>query len=65
MIEARFLTTKVEIVLYRMSKEVIVSDILNKQFYMYTCPIPNGFRDRAISLQKSKIFDKKDITYCF
>jgi hypothetical protein len=24
-------------------------------------PIPNGFRDRAISLYSSKIFDKKEI----
>jgi hypothetical protein len=25
------------------------------------CPIPNGFRDRAISLYSSKIVDKKEI----
>jgi predicted transport protein len=25
------------------------------------CPIPNGFRDRVISLYNSKIVDKKDI----
>jgi hypothetical protein len=25
------------------------------------CPIPNGFRDRAISLYGSKTVDKKDI----
>jgi hypothetical protein len=25
------------------------------------CPIPNGFRDRAISLYSSKTVDKKDI----
>jgi hypothetical protein len=44
--------------LYRMSQEersvfweVIVSVILSKKkVYMYLCPIPNGFRDRAISL---------------
>jgi hypothetical protein len=43
--------------LYRMSQdersilwEVIISVILSKKVYMYTCPIPNGFRDRAISL---------------
>jgi hypothetical protein len=30
--------------------EVIVSVILSKKVYMYMCPIPNGFRDRAISL---------------
>jgi hypothetical protein len=28
---------------------------------MYMCPIPNGFRDRAISLYSSKIVDKKEI----
>jgi hypothetical protein len=43
--------------LYRMSQEersifweVIVLVILSKKLYMYMCPIPNGFRDRAISL---------------
>jgi hypothetical protein len=25
------------------------------------CPIPNGFRDRVISLYSSKIVDKKNI----
>ena len=29
--------------------------------YMYICPIPNGFRDRAISLHSYKIVDKKKI----
>jgi hypothetical protein len=24
--------------------------MLSKKVYMYMCPIPNGFRDRAISL---------------
>ena len=28
--------------------EVIISVILSKNIYMNTCPIPNGFRDRAI-----------------
>jgi hypothetical protein len=28
---------------------------------MYTCPMPNGFRDKAISLYSSKIVDKKEI----
>jgi hypothetical protein len=32
-----------------------------QKVYMYMCPIPNGFRDRAISLYSSKIFDKKEI----
>jgi hypothetical protein len=42
-------------ILYRVSQEersifweVIVSVILNKKLYMNMCPIPNGFRDRAI-----------------
>jgi hypothetical protein len=38
-----------------------VSVILSKKLYMYMCPIPNGFRDRAISLYSSKIVDKKEI----
>jgi hypothetical protein len=25
------------------------------------CPIPNGFRDRAISLHSSKAVDKKEV----
>jgi hypothetical protein len=29
--------------------------------YMYMCPIPNGFRDRAISLYSTKIVGKKEI----
>jgi hypothetical protein len=33
--------------------EVIVSVILSKKVYMYMCPIPNTFRDRAISLHSS------------
>jgi hypothetical protein len=32
-----------------------------QKVYMYMCPIPNGFRDRAISLYSSSIVDKKDI----
>jgi hypothetical protein len=44
--------------LYRVSQkersiflEVIVSAILSKKkLYIYMCPIPNGFRDRDISL---------------
>jgi hypothetical protein len=41
--------------IYRVSQEersifweVIVSVILSKKLYMNTCPIPNGFRDRAV-----------------
>jgi hypothetical protein len=41
--------------------EVIVSVILSKKVYMYMCPIPNGFWDRAISLYSSKIVDKKQL----
>jgi hypothetical protein len=41
--------------------EVIVSVILSKKFFKYMCPVPNGFRDRAISLFRSKIVDKKEI----
>jgi hypothetical protein len=40
--------------------EVIVSAILSKILYM--CPIPNGFRDRAVSLYSSKIVDKKELS---
>jgi hypothetical protein len=32
---------------------------------MYMRPIPNGFRDRAISLYCSKIVDKKEILRMF
>jgi hypothetical protein len=32
-----------------------------QKVYMYMCPIPNGFRNRAISLYNSKIVDKKQI----
>jgi hypothetical protein len=32
-----------------------------KKKYMYMCPIPNGFQDRAISLHSSIIADKKEI----
>ena len=42
-------------ILYKVSQEersifweVIVSVILSKKLYMNMCPIPNGFRDRAI-----------------
>jgi hypothetical protein len=50
------------VVLHSMSQEegsifweVIVSAILSKKVYMYMCPIPNGFRDRAISLYRAKL----------
>jgi hypothetical protein len=36
----------------------------SKQKSVYVmCPIPNGFRDRVISLYSSKIVDKKDILF--
>jgi hypothetical protein len=33
----------------------VISVILSKKFYMYMCPIPNGFRDATISLYSSKL----------
>jgi hypothetical protein len=33
-------------------REVIASVALNREVYMYVCPIPNGFRDTAISLYR-------------
>jgi hypothetical protein len=39
--------------------EVIVSVIPGKRMYMCMCPIPNGFRDRAVSLNSCKIVDKE------
>ena len=41
--------------------EVIVSVILSKNVYKNMCPIPNGFRDRAILMYNCKIVDKKQI----
>jgi hypothetical protein len=41
--------------------EVVVSVIPSKKVYIYMCPIPNGFRDRAVSLYSSRIVDKKEI----
>jgi hypothetical protein len=38
-----------------------MSVILSKKLYMYMCRIPNGFRDRDISMYISKIVDKKEI----
>jgi hypothetical protein len=32
-----------------------------QKLYMYMCHVPNGFRDRAISLYSCKIVDKKEI----
>jgi hypothetical protein len=43
------------------SWEAIISVILNKRVCMYMCPIPNDFKDRAISLYSSEIVDKKEI----
>ena len=43
-----------------------------QKVYIYMCPIPNGFRDRAISLCSCKIVDKQILRiisnngiYCF
>jgi len=41
--------------------EVIVSVILSKNVYMNMCPIPNSFRDIAISMYNRKIVEKKEI----
>jgi hypothetical protein len=53
---------------YRMTQEersvfweVTVSVILSKKMYIYMYPIPNGFRDRAISLCSFRIVDRKEI----
>ena len=43
--------------------EVIVSVILSKTIYMNMCPIPNGFRDRAIWMYNRKIVDKRYYVY--
>jgi hypothetical protein len=52
-----YVTTHSVLRLYRMFQEersifseVMVSVFLSKKVYIYMCPIPNGFRDRAISL---------------
>ena len=55
-------------IFYRVSQEersifweVTVSVILSKKLYMNMCPIPNGFRDRAIWLYNRKIVGKEEI----
>jgi hypothetical protein len=35
--------------------------IINKTLYMYICPVPDGFRDRAISLYSYRTGDKKEL----
>jgi hypothetical protein len=40
--------------------EVTVSVTLKQK--LYTCPVPTGFRDRAVSLYSSKTVDKKEIS---
>jgi hypothetical protein len=40
--------------------ELIVSVILSRNVYVYMCPIPNGFQDKAISLYTSKTVDKEE-----
>jgi hypothetical protein len=39
--------------------EVIVSVIIRKKVCIYMCPIPNCFRDRAISLTVAKLLIKR------
>jgi hypothetical protein len=39
--------------------EAIVSIILSKKVYVCMCPIPNGFKDRAISLYSFKLLIRK------
>jgi hypothetical protein len=39
--------------------EVRASVILSKNMHMYMCSIPNGFRDKAISLYNSKLMMRK------
>ena len=41
--------------------EFIVSVILSKNVYMNMCPIPNGFRDRAICMYNCKTVDKREL----
>jgi hypothetical protein len=57
-------------VLYKVPQEersiywkFLLSVILSKKFYMYMCPIPNGFRDRGFSPYSSTIVDKKEILH--
>jgi hypothetical protein len=46
--------------------DVTVTAILSRKIYMYMCSLPNGFRDRDISLYSYKIVDTKGILmYCF
>jgi hypothetical protein len=52
--------------IYRLSQEersifrdVMVPVILSKKVYMYMCPVPNSFRDRAISLYSSNTVIRK------
>jgi hypothetical protein len=40
-------------------REVRGSVTLSRKVYMYMCPIPNGFGDKAISLYSSKIVVRK------
>jgi hypothetical protein len=54
--------------MYRVSQEersifwkVVVSVNLDKNMYIYMCPIPNGSRDRDISRHRCKFVEKKEI----
>jgi hypothetical protein len=35
----------------------------SKNVHMHMCPVPNGFRDRILSLCTSKVVDKKEVLY--
>jgi hypothetical protein len=57
--------------IYRMTQEqrsifweVTESVILCKKVYMYMCPVPNGFRDRAISLYSTLYTVQTSRTRC-
>jgi hypothetical protein len=44
-------------------RKVTVSVILSKKLYMYVCPVPDGFRSKAVSLYSSKTVCNAGI-YC-
>jgi hypothetical protein len=44
--------------------KIIVLVILSNTVYMYMCPIPNGFRDRAISLYSTLYTVQTSNTSC-
>jgi hypothetical protein len=40
--------------------DIIVLVVLSRKAYIYMCHIPNGYRERRISLYNSKSVDKKN-----